>query len=306
MVALHAMALRFTPQHSAVGLIQLFTSWISVSRFWPCPVLQTLVPRSGPGVVERSLSRGEGGHASLSERPGLFRFMETGCSSKLWVSVTAPLGQVPSVILVLEMSSSYQGLGRAHCRIGLGEWKIQPRVRAFPQEFGLTGWLVQKWRFDPKFVCCCLLLVFCTQGKHCGGTNNRVCEGILRDVVHLGGLSQAFFLHLFQLLLCQAVAENWGDYFLGIWLKVLTSRGIIFLGKLEASPVGQRNVNRGIPSFGEAVPLLVSLANVLFIGVFAEAGGMDGVSADGSAALLSSAELPPEGNENGGKDDEQA
>lgn len=93
---------------------------------------------------------------------------------------------------------------------------------------------------------------------------------------------------------------------MGIWLKVLTSRGIIFLGKLEASPVGQRNVNRGIPSFSEAVPLLVSLANVLFVGVFAEARGMDGVSADSGAALLSSAELPPEGDKNGGKDDEQA
>lgn len=93
---------------------------------------------------------------------------------------------------------------------------------------------------------------------------------------------------------------------MGIWLKVLTSRGIIFLGKLEASPVGQRNVNRGIPSFGKAVPLLVALANVLFIGVFSEARGMDGASAHGRAALLSSAELPPEGDENSGKDDEQA
>lgn len=119
MVALCTIALRFTPRPSAVGLIQLVTRWISVSRFWPRPVLQTLVPRSGSGVIERSLSRGEGGHASLSERPGLFSFMETGCSSELWVSVTAPLGQVPSVILVLEMSSSYQGLGRAHCRVGL-------------------------------------------------------------------------------------------------------------------------------------------------------------------------------------------
>lgn len=179
-------------------------------------------------------------------------------------------------------------------------------MRAFPQEFGLTGWLVQKWRFDPKFVCRCLLLVFTTQGKHRGGTNNCVREGILRDVVHLGGLSQTFLLHLFQLLLCQAVAENWRDYFLGIWLKVLTSRGIIFLGKLQASPVGQRNVDRGIPSLSKAVPLLVSLANVLFIGVFAEAGGMDRISADSSAALLSSAELPPEGDKNGGEDDEQA
>lgn len=149
-------------------------------------------------------------------------------------------------------------------------------------------------------------MVFCAQGKHRSGTKNCVREGILRDVVHLGGLSKAFLLHLFQLLLCQAVAENRRDYFLGVWLEVLTSRGIVFLGKLEASPVGQRNVNGGIPSFGEAVPLLVSLANVLFVGVFAEARGMDRVSADGSAALLSSAELPPEGDENGGKDDEQA
>lgn len=93
---------------------------------------------------------------------------------------------------------------------------------------------------------------------------------------------------------------------MGIWLKVLTSGGIIFLGKLEASPVGQRNVNRGIPSFGKAVPLLVALANVLFIGVFSEARRMDGASAPGRAALLSSAELPPEGDENSGKDDEQA
>lgn len=93
---------------------------------------------------------------------------------------------------------------------------------------------------------------------------------------------------------------------MGVCLKVLTSRGIIFLGKLEASPVGQRNVNGGLPCFGKAVPLFAALANVLFIRVFAEARGMDGVSVDGSAALLSSAELSPKGDENGGKDDEQA
>lgn len=124
-------------------------------------------------------------------------------------------------------------------------------------------------------------------------------------MVHLSGLRQAFLLHLFQLLLCQAVAENWRDYFLGIWLKVFTSRGIIFLGKLEASPVGQGNVNRGIPSFSKAVPLFAALADVLLVGVFPEARGMNRVSSDSGAAFLSSAELPPEGDKNSGKDDEQ-
>lgn len=125
-------------------------------------------------------------------------------------------------------------------------------------------------------------------------------------MVHLGGLSQALLLHLFQLLLCEAVAEYRRDYFLGVWLKVLASRGIVFLGKLKAPPVGQRNVNRGIPYFGEAVPLLVALADVLLVRVFSEARGMDGVPMHGRAALLSSAELSPQGDENSGKDDEQA
>lgn len=306
MVAFRAVALRFAHRRSAVGLIQLFRGWVCVPQFWPRPVFQALVPCPGPGGIKRSLPGGEGGHASLPERPGLLCFMETGCSSKLRVSVAAPLAQLPSVIRVFEMSSSYQGLGGAHCSTGLGEWKIQPRVTAFSYEFGLTGCLVQKWRFDPKFVGRSLLLGFRTQGKHRGGTNNRVREGILRDVVHLGGLGQALLLHLFELLLCEAVAEYWRDYFLGVRLKALTSKGIVFLGKLKASPVGQRNVNGGIPSFSEAVPLLVALANVLLVRVFSEAGGMDGVPTHGCAALLSSTELPPQGDENSGKDDEQA
>lgn len=306
MVAPRAAALRFARRHGAVGLIQLVASRVGVSQFRPCSVFQALLPRSGPGVVKRGLPGGEGGHASLSERPGLLRFVEAGCSSELRVPVTAPLRHLPSVILVFEMSSPHQGLRGAHRRIGLGERKIQPRVTALSREFGLTSWMVQKWRFDPKFVRHGLLLVFCTQGKHCGGTNNRVREGVLRDMVHLGGLSQALLLHLFQLLLCEAVAEDRRDYFLGIWLKALASRDIVFLGKLEASPVGQRNVNGGIPRLSEAVPLLVALANVLFVGVFPKARGVDGVPTHSGAALLSFAELSPQGDKDGGKDDEQA
>ncbi|KAI1241900.1 hypothetical protein IHE44_0005404 [Lamprotornis superbus] len=46
--------------------------------------------------------------------------------------------------------------------------------------------------------------------------------------------------------------------------------------------------------------------DVLLVGVFPEARGMDRVSSDSGAAFLSSAELPPEGDKNSGKDDEQA
>lgn len=126
-----AFCAMFTHRRGAVGLIQLFRGWVWVPRFWPRPVFQALVPHPAPGGIQRSLPGGEGGHASLSERPGLLCFVKAGCSSKLRVSVAAPLGQLTSVIRVFEMSSSCQGLRGAQCSTGLGERKIQPRVTAF-------------------------------------------------------------------------------------------------------------------------------------------------------------------------------
>lgn len=301
MVALGAAALRL-----AVGLIQPVACGVGAPQLRSCSVFQALLPRSGPGVVKRGLPGGEGGHASLPEGPGLLGFVEAGRPPELRVPGAAPLRRLPSAVLVFEMSSPHQGLRGAQRGIGLGEREIQPRVAALCREFGLSSRMVQKRGLDPKFVGRGLLLVLGTQGKHCAGTNNRVRQGVLRDVVHLGGLGQALLLHLFQLLLREAVAEDWGDYFLGIRLEALAPGDIIFLGKLEASPVGQRNVNGGVPSLGEAVSLLVALANVLLVGVFPKARGMDGVAAHSGAALLSFAELPPQGDEDGGKDDEQA
>lgn len=131
-------------------------------------------------------------------------------------------------------------------------------------------------------------------------------------MVHLGGFRQALLLHLLQLLLGQAVAEQRGDDLLGVGLHALAARGVVLGGGGHAAPVGQGDAHvprapRGpVARVREAPALLAQLADVLLVRVLPEAGGVDGVVPGGRAALRGAAELPPQRDEDRGEDDEQA
>ena len=250
--------------------------------------------------------RGQCGQAPLPERPGLPGLMEARRPAEVGSPGVAP-----------HLRLAEEGLAGADGAAGRREWMVQPGGGPVSSTHG--GGVLQERGFDPKLASRSFLGALGPSGGRCccccgggGGIDGRVRQGALGHVVHLGGLRQAFLLHLLQLLLGQAVAEQGWDDLLGVGLEALAPRGLVIGGCWHAPPVGQRDAwvpgapRRPITRIREAAARLAQLTDVLLVGVLPAARPVQRVVAGGRAALGGAAQLPPERDEHGGHDDEQA
>lgn len=286
----------------------------SASTLRPDSVFR-LIPGPGPGGVGGGLPGGQGGQAALPEGPGLLGFVETRCSPEVGSPGVAPVRRRPPAARVPRLGLADNGLAGADG--GLHKREVQPGGRPVPG--ARRGRLLQERGLDPELGGRGVLRDLRVPGGGGsgggGGVDGGVRQGTLGHVVHLGGLRQAFLLHLLQLLLGQAVAEQGRDDLLGGGLEALAAGGVLVRGRRRAPPVGQRDAQvpgapgaprRPVPRVREAAARLAQLADVLLVRVLPAAGTVEGVGPGGGAARGGAAQLPPQRDEHGGHNDEQA
>lgn len=198
--------------------------------------LSRRVPRPAPGAVGGGLPGGQGGQAPLPERSGLPGLVETCRPPEM-----GPPGVAPHLRLAEEALAGADGAA------GRRERVVQPGGGPVPGAD--RGRLLQERGFEAELAGRGFFRALgASRGRGDGGVDGGVRQGALGHVVHLGGLRQAFLLHLLQLLLGQAVAEQGWDDLLAVRLEALAARGLVIGGRWHAPPVGQRDaLARGAP-----------------------------------------------------------